>query len=121
LSLDAAARRRYARQLLLGEIDEAGQERLLDARFRRGAASDPDAFVVAADYLGRAGCTPDAAGDEVPLPGTDAVRRFAGGDALVAPAAAVVGAFAAVEHLKAVLGVGTPQDFPSEIRLTTES
>ena len=90
MSLDAAARRRYARQLLLGEIDEAGQERLLHARFRRGAASDPDAFAVAADYLARAGCALDVDGDEVPLPDSDSVRRFAGADTLVAPADGVV-------------------------------
>ena len=34
--------------------------------------------------------------------------------------AAIVGAFSAVEHLKTVLGVGTPRDFPSELRLTTK-
>ena len=55
------------------------------------------------------------------LPGTNSFLRVELADALVAPAAAVVGAFAAVEYLKAVLGVGTPQDFPSELRLTTES
>mgnify|MGYP001816583685 FL=1 len=121
MSLDAAARRRYARQLLLGEIGEAGQERLLDTRFRRGAASDADAFAVAADYLSRAGCSPGAEGTELGVPGTDSVRRFAGSDALLAPAAAVIGAFCAVEELKATLGVGAARDFPPGLRLTPES
>jgi len=120
VSLDAAARRRYARQLLLGEIGEAGQKRLLDARFRRGDGSDANAFAVAADYLERAGCTLGTEGEPVSIPDADAVRRFAGADAFVAPAAAIVGAFAAVEQIKATLGCGEAQEFPSDLRLTGE-
>ena len=65
MSLDAAARRRYARQLLLGEIGEAGQERLVLAKFCFEPGSDADAFAVAAEYLRRAGCTEDPDGIEV--------------------------------------------------------
>lgn len=120
MSLDAAARRRYARQLLLGEIGEAGQKRLLDARFRRGVGCDANAFVVAADYLERAGSKLATDGEPVSIPDEEAVRRFAGADALVAPAAAIVGAFAAVEQIKATLGCGEAREFPSELRLTGE-
>ena len=118
MSLDATARRRYARQLLLGEIGEAGQERLLDASFRREPSGDADACAVAAEYLRRAGC-PETKGDGAPMhaPPTEAVVRFAGKGFLRAPAAAVLGAFAAVEHLKAVLEVGEPQDFPPDLTL----
>jgi hypothetical protein len=121
LSLDAAARRRFARQLLLGEIGEPGQERLLDAGFRRGADGDEDAYAVAADYLERAGCLRDENGTEVPVPTASAVMRFAGSPALQEPAAAVMGAFAAVEHLKEVLGIATARELPSELKLSAES
>lgn len=120
MSLDAAVRRRYARQLLLGEIGEAGQERLLDARFRRGSASDANAFAVAADYLRRAGCSERETGDEVQVPDEAAVEQFAGSLHLVDPAAAIIGAFCAVEHLKATLGVADAQAFPTDLQLSTE-
>jgi len=118
LSLDATARRRYARQLLLGEIGEAGQERLSRAGFRRGAEGDADACAVAAEYLRRAGC-PESEDDPTPMrvPTTEAVMHFAGKASLRAPAAAVIGAFAAVEHLKQALGVGEPRDFPPDLTL----
>ena len=121
MTLESAARRRYARHVLLSEISDAGQETLLAACFRRGDEADENAYAVAAEYLGRAGCRPNERGDEVRVADTDAVLRFAGSPELAEPAAAVVGAFAAVEHLKAVLGVGTRRDFPSDLSLSTES
>jgi hypothetical protein len=120
LSLDAAARRRYARQLLLGEIGESGQERLLEAGFRRGADGDGDAYAVAANYLERAGCPRDDRGTDVVVPTTSSVIRFAGSPALREPAAAVMGAFAAVEHLKGVLGIAAARELPPELRLGPE-
>jgi len=121
LSLDAAARRRYARQLLLGEIGEAGQERLLAARFRSSAPSDPSAFAVAAAYLRRAGCVEGASGAEVRVPDAAAIDRLAGRASLREPAAAVVGAFCAVEHLKSVLGLSGARAFPADLSLSDES
>jgi hypothetical protein len=120
LSLGAAARRRYARQLLLGEIGEAGQERLLDAEFTAGAASDASAFAVAADYLRRAGYTETERGRAVRVPEPGEVAWFAGAPFLNEPAAAVMGAFCAVEHLKLTLGVGDRREFPSDVRLSPE-
>jgi hypothetical protein len=120
LSLDAAARRRYARQLLLGEIGEAGQERLLEVRFRGGAAGDADAYATAAEYLTRAGCVEDQAGSEIRVPDSDAVLKFAGSPALREPASAIMGAFAAVEQLKETLGMAPARDFPPELTLSTE-
>jgi hypothetical protein len=120
VSLDAAARRRYARQLLLGEIGNAGQARLLDARFRPNEASDAEAFAVAADYLKRAGCVRDEAGDAVAVPDEAVVMRFAGNAALRSPAAAIVGAFCAVEHIKAVLGLAKARGFPTDVTLTED-
>jgi molybdopterin/thiamine biosynthesis adenylyltransferase len=121
LKLDAAARRRYARQLLLGEIGESGQERLLGSTFTASAASDGEAFSVAAEYLERAGLSRDDAGDEVPVPDRAAVMRFADKALLEEPAAAIIGAFCALEHLKAVLGIAEARPFPSELKLSTES
>jgi hypothetical protein len=121
LSLDAAARRRYARQLLVGEIGEAGQERLLDARFRRGADGDEDAYAVAADYLRRAGCSADENGTALRLPSAEAVTRFAGSPELEESAAAIMGAFSAVEHMKEVLGIAASRELPVELRLSDES
>ena len=117
MSLDATARRRYARQLLLGEIGEAGQERLSAAVFCRRAESDADAYAVAAEYLRRAGCR-ESESDGTPMraSSTDAVTHFAGSASLRAPAAAILGAFAAVEHLKeatTLLGISSfPPDHP---------
>ncbi len=120
MSLDAAARRRYARQLLLGEIGESGQERLLEAGFRRGANGDAGAYAVAAEYLERAGCSEDDSGAELRVPDASAVMRFAGSPALREPAAAVMGAFSAVEHLKEVLGIAPARELPTELTLSTE-
>ncbi len=120
MSLDAAARRRYARQLLLGEIGESGQERLLAAGFRPGGDGDADAYAVAVEYLERAGCLADETGAEVRVPDASAVMRFAGSPALREPAAAVMGAFSAVEHLKEVLGLAVAREFPPELTLSDE-
>ena len=120
MSLDATARRRYARQILLAEVGEAGQERLLAARFRRDEASDAETSVVAADYLARAGCTVGVDGDPLDVPDERAVMRFAGKASLAAPAAAVLGAFSAVEAMKRTLGCGEIGHFPSELTLSTE-
>ncbi len=117
MSLDAAARRRFARQLLLAEIGEDGQLRLAAAGFRSSVESDPDAYGAAADYLERAGCAPDLAGVEVRVPRPDAIDRFAGSEALRGPAALIAGAFSAVEHIKETLGLGPARDLPAELRL----
>jgi len=121
LTLDAAARRRFARHLLLAEIGELGQERLISARIRRRAGGDSDAYAVAADYLERAGCVPDPDGAEVPVPSATEVERFAASEALRMPAAMIAGAFAAVEHLKETLGIADARELPPDLRLSTEA
>ena len=62
----------------------------------------------------------DEHGDEVHVPDEETVARFAGTAALQEPAAAVIGAFCAVEHLKGVLGLDAPRDFPSDLWLSKE-
>ena len=95
-------------------------ERLLESKFRWETRSDATAYRVAADYLQRAGCVPDPTGGPVGLPEREAVLRFAGSMDLYEPAAAIMGAFCATEHLKAVLGIGEPSAFPHELRLAPE-
>ena len=121
MSLDAAARRRFARQLLLGEIGEAGQERLLQAGFRSDLGCDEDAYTAAADYLRRAGCVPDETGEPVLAPDVEAVRQLAGSPALRDAAALIAGSFAAVEHLKEVLGIAAARPLPSDLKLSSEA
>ena len=73
---------------------------------------------MAAEYLRRAGCR-ESESDGTPLctSTTDAVTHFAGSASLRAPAAAVIGAFAAVEYLKEVLGADDPRNFPPDLTL----
>jgi hypothetical protein len=118
--LDAAARRRYGRHLLLGEIGESGQERLLKAGFRLSPSGDAEAYAVAAEYLERAGCSRKDEGREVRIADSQAVMRFAGSTELREPAAAIAGAFAAAEHLKEVLGIAPARDLPRDLTLRTE-
>jgi hypothetical protein len=120
-----AQRQRYARHLLLSEIGETGQARLCAARVRVRVTSDPRAVAVARDYLERAGLEVLDAGDagaglDVPVPDAQAVRVLAGGEALEEAGAALAGAFAAVEAIKAVLGVGVYAELPSALSLGPE-
>ena len=94
MSLTLHQKQRYARHLLLSEVGPGGQERLCAARFRAGSSL---AEQVAAEYLRRAGLRQDAAGSPVVVTPTDEPLD-----------AALAGAFAAVERIKAELGVGRP-------------
>jgi hypothetical protein len=120
---EALDMQRYARHLLLAEIGPAGQARLCSARVRVAAASDPRAAHATREYLERAGLVlqVDASGaaatvDMLPVDAA-AVRALAGRAELDEAAAALAGAFAAVETIKAVLGVGTPAALPRALSL----
>ena len=76
---------------------------------------------MAADYLERAGCATDPSGTVLRVPSTSALLRFAGSPALAEPAAAILGAFSAVEHLKKVLGIAAARELPRELRLSDEA
>jgi molybdopterin/thiamine biosynthesis adenylyltransferase len=96
LSLSPAQRRRFVRHLLLPEIGPRGQARLLEARFTVRAADRGSAGEVAALYLARAGLSQAPAdGTPIELDETD--------DPIDA---ALIGAWAAVEHVKRVLELG---------------
>ena len=75
---------------------------------------------MALEYLERAGCVADDTGAELCVPDASALVRFAGSPALRAPAAAVMGAFSAVEHLKEVLGLAAARELPPELTLSDE-
>ena len=116
--LSAADKKRYARQVLLTEIGLAGQARLLQAAVSLPQGADARAAELAADYLQRAGLRVDQeAGAEVALPVGDAVRALAGRPELYEAAAALSGAFAAVEAIKHALGVGQRAALPVGLTL----
>ena len=118
MSLTAAQRSRYARHLLLREVGEQGQARLCEAEVAVTQAADEDAAAIARDYLGRAGITvADAAPLECDVSTGDEVTRLAGGPLLRDAAAALAGAFAAVETIKQITGAGQPGQLPAEFSL----
>jgi hypothetical protein len=104
--LDPADKRRYARHLLLADVGEAGQARLLAARVQLEPSADPGAAEVAREYLARAGVQVGETGALVSLPSREAVSALAGSAFLHEAAAALAGAFAAVEAIKHTLGLG---------------
>lgn len=122
--LDARARTLYGRQVLLPEIGNEGQAKLLDARVvLEGGPSQGAA--VCKDYLQRAGIqVVSQADDAVPvsLPAAPQVEKLSGGDpALCVAAEALVGAFVAVETIKAATGAGRAAPFPSDLSLSPET
>jgi hypothetical protein len=119
MDLSDAQRARYARHLLLPELGEAGQLRLLRAAVRADDSADPGALAVARDYLSRAGLRVDAGAEAavLTLPGSDEIERLAGAPELVEAARALAGAFAAVEAIKAAAQIGRRGALPSEFSL----
>jgi hypothetical protein len=115
---------RYARHLLLAEIGTAGQARLCAARVRIAGAADARATRTACDYLERAGLSIAAGAGEqveaVAVADANAVRALAGCVELEEAAAALAGAFAAVETIKAVLGAGVSAQLPAALTLAGE-
>jgi hypothetical protein len=130
--LSARDRTRYARHLLLAQLGEAGQERLLAAHVRANVDADPGALAVARRYLTRAGVHVDDASSAVQAPelasqpeppelrvqAQQARARFplqvatsqrlatlAGAPALREAARALAGALSAVNTLQSILGV----------------
>jgi hypothetical protein len=122
--LSDAQRARYARHLLLPELGEAGQLRLCAGRVRHAAHCDAGALAVAHDYLVRAGVGAGAVRDapEVWLEVGDAAQcaELAGRPELIEAARALVGAFAAVEAIKGLAGLGSPASLGPEQRLSAE-
>jgi len=108
MSLSAHDRSRYARQLLLPQLGERGQARVLASSVRAPKDADGGALAVARTYAERAGLRVVSDG-EFPLisvPTTEQVGRVAGEEALMEAARALVGAIAAVEALRGAAGFG---------------
>ncbi len=107
--LSDAQKRSYARQITLAEIGVEGQAQLCAAELAIVAAADARAADVAREYLSRAGVSMrEDASQLVPVADEPSVRALAGEPALEACAAWLAGSFAAVEAIKAVIGVGIP-------------
>lgn len=117
----------YARHLLLPEVGTAGQSVLCEARVVLSDGADPRAAEVAGEYLRRAGCDAGgslpsqevggAAAPEVQVASAEVVERLGGAPELREAAAALAGAFAAVEGIKGVLGVGRPTTLDEDLTL----
>ena len=110
LGLRVSDRARYARQLLLPQIGETGQARLLASTLRAPANADHGTLRVARAYLERAGvrvieATPESVDAEpLPsLPASEVIARIAGRPELHEAARAVVGALAALQAIQSVV------------------
>lgn len=124
--LTAAQRRRFARHLLLAELGEQEQAKLCAAKLTLPAVA-PRAADWAARYLERAGPAvstepnPKAEpGVRVALPSPEALDRLAGEPLLQEAAAALAGAYAAVEAIKSLTAVGTPGALSEDLVLNLE-
>jgi len=118
MSLTPTQRARYARHLLLPEIGEAGQERLLASRVRVSGASGAEA--VARSYLERAGVQLGDTGEQLRVASDARLDALAGSPLLLEAARALAGAFAAVETIKSVVGIGHPSELPEALSLVSE-
>jgi hypothetical protein len=125
MGLSDAQRARYARHLLLPELGETGQLRLLAAEARPGGAADAGALAVARGYLSRAGLgiATDACDTAIALdiPDSAGVARLAGAPELVDAARALAGAFAAVEAIKAAAQIGVRGELAQEFSLAAHA
>jgi hypothetical protein len=117
MGLRVRDRARYARQLLLPQIGEVGQARLLAAVLRAPGDADPGTLAVACSYLERAGVRVATADHEVAhadvrvtdtlcLPAEDELARIAGRVELLEAARALAGALSAVQAIARILRPG---------------
>ena len=115
--LDDRQRTLYARHLLLAEIGTEEQAALCAATVHAPPGADTRATAVAREYLVRAGVTfsDEPRGVEAPVPSATEVDLLAGTPDLREAAAALAGAFAAVEAIKRITGVGRPGTLSLEL------
>lgn len=122
MSLTDAQRTRFARHLLLPELGETGQERLLAGRVQFAADADDGAVAVARDYLARAGVA-EGKDRDLSIAGLDlrSIEALAGQPEWIEAARALAGAFAAVEAIKTLAGIGTKGALDAGLRLAPAS
>lgn len=117
-------RERYARHLLLPQVGEAGQRRLLETVLTADAG-DAGVLAVAQRYLERAGVRVSQQGApegalRLSVASSERVAQTAGDPALLPAARALLGALAAVDAIRSVLELpGRAQSEP--IRLSSSS
>jgi hypothetical protein len=106
VALSGRDRTRYARHLLLTQLGEVGQERLLAAQVVANADADAGSLAVARRYLTRAGVQVSADGASSPLrvASSAEVATMAGHPSLHEAAQALAGALAAVNTLMTLIG-----------------
>ena len=114
MELDARQRQRFARHLLLPELGKQGQAELCASSVR---APEGPAGAVASDYLTRAGVQCGDEGAAVPVADGQVLAQLAGDPSLEHAAAALAGAFAAVEAIKGITGAGEAGALPPELTL----
>src|SRR5687767_5033255 len=125
MPLSSAERARYARHLLLPEIGEAGQARLLACQVRVAASAEAGALAVARSYLERAGLQVEGVMERsveasLAVPDRARIDALAGSPIFLEAARALAGAFAAVEIIKSVVGIGQPSELPEALSLASE-
>ena len=117
-------KRLYARHILLEQLGASGQARLCAAHVKLGPEADARAAAVALDYLARAGVrASESASDEsleLGVGSTAAIEQLAGDPALHECAAWLNGAYAAVEAIKRIAGVGSPGRLDADLSLISE-
>jgi hypothetical protein len=108
VALSGRDRTRYARHLLLTQLGEAGQERLLAAQVVANGDADAGALAVARRYLTRAGVQvcDDGASSPLRVATAEQVATMAGHPSLRAAARALAGALSAVNTIQSLIGVG---------------
>lgn len=113
MALSGRDRTRYARHLLLTQLGEAGQERLLAAQVAANGDADAGALAVARRYLTRAGVQVsqlsqlsfDGTASPLRVATSDEVGAMAGHPSLREAARALAGALSAVNTLQSLIGV----------------
>ena len=123
MGLSERDRQRYARHLLLAQLGEAGQARLLSAAVYAPQEVDVDAgaLEVARSYLERAGlrvvvhdtlAEHGTAAEPLSLPSRQQVARIAGIPALEEAARALAGALSAVHAIQRAVGLPGAEAVP---------
>lgn len=107
MALSGRDRTRYARHLLLTQLGEAGQERLLAAQVVANGDADAGALAVARRYLTRAGVrvSAECASSPLRVATRDELETMAGHPSLREAARALAGALSAVNTLQSLIGV----------------
>ncbi|MDB4972443.1 MAG: hypothetical protein JWN48_784 [Myxococcaceae bacterium] len=129
MPLSERDRTRYARHLLLSQLGEAGQERLLAAAVHARADADPGALAVARCYLERAGVQvasreslleKGTSSAELDLGSSADVTRIAGSSALEEATRALLGALAAVRAIQEAAALPASLPLPQSFTLSSE-